>query len=74
MMVASLGRICGIRGTDHVYTTLPLYHSAGLLIGVGGCLEIGTYPTARVGGGRRDRDGWMDGEMGGEKEEEGERG
>uniref|UniRef100_A0A8B9SSN6 long-chain-fatty-acid--CoA ligase n=1 Tax=Anas platyrhynchos TaxID=8839 RepID=A0A8B9SSN6_ANAPL len=47
MMVASLGRICGIRGTDHVYTTLPLYHSAGLLIGVGGCLEIGATCVLR---------------------------
>ncbi|KAM9168521.1 long-chain fatty acid transport protein 2-like [Mergus octosetaceus] len=47
MMVASLGRICGIRGTDHIYTTLPLYHSAGLLIGVGGCLEIGATCVLR---------------------------
>ncbi|NXE02846.1 S27A2 synthetase, partial [Chaetorhynchus papuensis] len=36
MMVASLGRICGLRPDDVVYTTLPLYHSAGLLVGVGG--------------------------------------
>ncbi|KAI6060114.1 Very long-chain acyl-CoA synthetase [Aix galericulata] len=47
MMVASLGRICGVRGTDHIYTTLPLYHSAGLLIGVGGCLEIGATCVLR---------------------------
>ncbi|NWZ28343.1 S27A2 synthetase, partial [Asarcornis scutulata] len=47
LMVASLGRICGIRGTDHIYTTLPLYHSAGLLIGVGGCLEMGATCVLR---------------------------
>ncbi|OXB52144.1 UNVERIFIED_CONTAM: hypothetical protein H355_013040 [Colinus virginianus] len=39
MMVANLARICGLRSNDVVYTTLPLYHSAGLLIGVGGCFE-----------------------------------
>lgn len=42
MMVANLGRLCGLQPDDVVYTTLPLYHSAGLLIGVGGCFEVGT--------------------------------
>ncbi|ETE63506.1 Very long-chain acyl-CoA synthetase, partial [Ophiophagus hannah] len=27
--------------TDIIYTPLPLYHSAALLIGIGGCLEVG---------------------------------
>uniref|UniRef100_A0A8B9EPE5 long-chain-fatty-acid--CoA ligase n=1 Tax=Anser cygnoides TaxID=8845 RepID=A0A8B9EPE5_ANSCY len=48
MMVANLGRICGLRATDHIYTTLPLYHSAGLLIGVGGCLEVGATCVLRA--------------------------
>ncbi|NXH44579.1 S27A2 synthetase, partial [Dicaeum eximium] len=34
LMVASMGRICGLRPDDVVYTTLPLYHSAGLLVTV----------------------------------------
>lgn len=42
MMVANLGRLCGLQPDDVIYTTLPLYHSAGLLIGVGGCFEVGT--------------------------------
>ncbi|NXO01100.1 S27A2 synthetase, partial [Rhinopomastus cyanomelas] len=41
MLVASLAQVCGLRATDVVYTTLPLYHSAGLLIGLGGCIEVG---------------------------------
>lgn len=49
MMVANLARICGLRENDIVYTTLPLYHSAGLLIGVGGCLEVGMCPTSHGG-------------------------
>ncbi|XP_066427582.1 long-chain fatty acid transport protein 5 [Molothrus aeneus] len=47
MMVASLARICGLRPDDVVYTTLPLYHSAGLLVGLGGCLEVGATCVLR---------------------------
>ncbi|XP_062368518.1 long-chain fatty acid transport protein 5 isoform X1 [Cinclus cinclus] len=47
MMVASLGRICGLQANDVVYTTLPLYHSAGLLVGVGGCLDVGATCVLR---------------------------
>ncbi|KAM7026401.1 long-chain fatty acid transport protein 5 [Acridotheres tristis] len=47
MMVASLARICGLRADDVMYTTLPLYHSAGLLVGVGGCLDIGATCVLR---------------------------
>uniref|UniRef100_A0A8C3UZK4 long-chain-fatty-acid--CoA ligase n=1 Tax=Catharus ustulatus TaxID=91951 RepID=A0A8C3UZK4_CATUS len=47
LMVASLGRICGLRPDDVVYTTLPLYHSAGLLVGVGGCLDVGATCVLR---------------------------
>ncbi|NXN67347.1 S27A2 synthetase, partial [Himantopus himantopus] len=45
MMVANL---CGRRADDVIYTTLPLYHSAGLLIGVGGCFEVGATCVLRA--------------------------
>ncbi|CAM9110241.1 unnamed protein product [Bubo scandiacus] len=48
MMVANLGRLCGLRPDDVVYTTLPLYHAAGLLIGVGGCFEVGATCVLRA--------------------------
>ncbi|XP_072703718.1 long-chain fatty acid transport protein 5 [Ciconia boyciana] len=48
MMVANLGRLCGLRPDDVVYTTLPLYHSAGLLVGVGGCFEVGATCVLRT--------------------------
>ncbi|NXL03491.1 S27A2 synthetase, partial [Mesembrinibis cayennensis] len=48
MMVANLVRLCGLRPDDVIYTTLPLYHSAGLLIGVGGCMEVGATCVLRA--------------------------
>ncbi|XP_028940150.1 very long-chain acyl-CoA synthetase-like, partial [Antrostomus carolinensis] len=48
MLVANLGRLCGLRPDDVIYPTLPLYHSAGLLIGVGGCLEVGATCVLRA--------------------------
>ncbi|XP_075581610.1 long-chain fatty acid transport protein 2-like [Pelecanus crispus] len=48
MMVANLSRLCGLRPDDVIYTTLPLYHSAGLLIGVGGCFEVGATCVLRA--------------------------
>ncbi|XP_041338868.1 very long-chain acyl-CoA synthetase-like [Pyrgilauda ruficollis] len=48
MMVASLARMCGLRPDDVVYTTLPLYHSAGLLVGLGGCLDVGATCVLRA--------------------------
>ncbi|GAB0202168.1 bile acyl-CoA synthetase [Grus japonensis] len=48
MMVANLGRLCGLRPDDIIYTTLPLYHSAGLLIGLGGCFEVGATCVLRA--------------------------
>ncbi|XP_017695094.1 PREDICTED: bile acyl-CoA synthetase [Lepidothrix coronata] len=47
MMVASLACMCGLRRDDVVYTTLPLYHSAGLLVGLCGCLNIGATCALR---------------------------
>lgn len=31
----------GATADDIVYVTLPLYHSAASLLGVGGCIELG---------------------------------
>ncbi|XP_050174869.1 long-chain fatty acid transport protein 2-like [Myiozetetes cayanensis] len=47
MMAATLARMCGLRRDDIVYTTLPLYHSAGLLVGLGGCLDVGATCVLR---------------------------
>ncbi|XP_004835483.1 very long-chain acyl-CoA synthetase [Heterocephalus glaber] len=37
----------GLRGDDVVYTTLPLYHSAALLVGFHGCLVSGATMVLR---------------------------
>lgn len=33
----------GIKAHDVIYTTMPLYHSAALMIGLHGCIVIGTF-------------------------------
>ncbi|XP_053908293.1 long-chain fatty acid transport protein 2-like [Cuculus canorus] len=48
LLVANMGRLCGLRSDDVVYTTLPLYHSAALLVGLGGCLEVGATMALRT--------------------------
>ncbi|XP_068779533.1 long-chain fatty acid transport protein 5 isoform X2 [Struthio camelus] len=48
MLIANLPRLCGLRAEDVMYTVLPLYHSAALLIGLGGCLEVGATCVLRV--------------------------
>ncbi|KGL73489.1 Very long-chain acyl-CoA synthetase, partial [Tinamus guttatus] len=48
MMVANMGRLCGLRASDVLYTALPLYHSAALLVGLGGCLEVGATCVLRA--------------------------
>ncbi|XP_042330641.1 very long-chain acyl-CoA synthetase-like isoform X2 [Sceloporus undulatus] len=40
-IVAGMFRLCGVKPKDIIYCPLPLYHSAALLIGIGGCLEVG---------------------------------
>ena len=32
----------GCTPDDIIYITLPLYHSAASLVGIGGCIELGT--------------------------------
>ncbi|XP_038237053.1 bile acyl-CoA synthetase isoform X2 [Dermochelys coriacea] len=39
--------ISGVTAEDVIYTPLPLYHSAALLIGLGGCLEVGATCVLR---------------------------
>ncbi|XP_063157038.1 long-chain fatty acid transport protein 2-like [Candoia aspera] len=41
LMVSTIFSLCEINAKDIIYTPLPLYHSAALLIGIGGCLEVG---------------------------------
>ncbi|XP_074873897.1 long-chain fatty acid transport protein 5 [Carettochelys insculpta] len=40
-------RICGVTAADVIYTPLPLYHSAALTVGLGGCLEVGATCVLR---------------------------
>ncbi|XP_062471388.1 long-chain fatty acid transport protein 2-like [Pezoporus occidentalis] len=47
LAAASLARLCGVRPQDVVYTPLPLYHAAGLMVGLGGCIEIGATCVLR---------------------------
>ncbi|XP_060111941.1 long-chain fatty acid transport protein 5 [Heteronotia binoei] len=39
--MSSVFHLWGISPEDIVYTALPLYHTAGLVVGFGGCLEVG---------------------------------
>ncbi|XP_067874405.1 long-chain fatty acid transport protein 2-like [Heterodontus francisci] len=38
---------CGLLSNDVIYTTLPLYHSAGFLIGICGCIYLGATVILR---------------------------
>ena len=33
----------GCTTDDIIYITLPLYHSSGSLLGIGGCIELGKF-------------------------------
>lgn len=33
----------GCTADDIIYITLPLYHSSGALLGIGGCVELGKF-------------------------------
>ncbi|XP_075771230.1 long-chain fatty acid transport protein 5 [Pelodiscus sinensis] len=46
-MMASILNVCGVKPTDVIYTPLPLYHSAALLLGLGGSLEVGATCVLR---------------------------
>lgn len=41
--VMSMGflRLCGATASDNIYVTLPLYHMAASLLGIGGCIDLG---------------------------------
>uniref|UniRef100_A0A8C0GZU3 long-chain-fatty-acid--CoA ligase n=2 Tax=Chelonoidis abingdonii TaxID=106734 RepID=A0A8C0GZU3_CHEAB len=45
--IATMFYISGVKAEDVIYTPLPLYHSAALLIGLGGCLEVGATCVLR---------------------------
>lgn len=34
-------RMCGANKNDTIYLTLPLYHMAASLLGIGGCIDLG---------------------------------
>lgn len=38
--------VCGVTSEDIFYINLPLYHSAGFLIGMAGAIERGDHPAA----------------------------
>ncbi|XP_028558816.2 long-chain fatty acid transport protein 2-like [Podarcis muralis] len=41
LKVSHMFRMCGVTPKDIIYLPLPMYHSAALLLGTGGCLEVG---------------------------------
>ncbi|XP_044135708.1 very long-chain acyl-CoA synthetase-like isoform X1 [Bufo gargarizans] len=43
----TVAMLCGLTSEDVYYITLPLYHSAGLLIGVRGCMQTGATCVLR---------------------------
>lgn len=36
----------GCTTDDIIYITLPLYHSSGSLLGIGGCIELGKFSVS----------------------------
>ncbi|KAM4036155.1 long-chain fatty acid transport protein 2-like isoform 1-T2 [Anomaloglossus baeobatrachus] len=42
-----VGMLCGLTSEDVFYLTLPLYHSAGLLVGLRGCIQTGATCALR---------------------------
>ncbi|XP_053118383.1 long-chain fatty acid transport protein 2-like isoform X2 [Hemicordylus capensis] len=46
-LVSNMFRLCGALAKDIIYIPLPLYHSAALLLGIGGCLEVGATCVLR---------------------------
>ncbi|KAE8617467.1 hypothetical protein XENTR_v10009083 [Xenopus tropicalis] len=47
LMSSSLSTLAGVTSTDVVYIPLPLYHSAGMMIGVRGCIQKGACCVLR---------------------------
>ncbi|KAM9456243.1 long-chain fatty acid transport protein 6 [Clarias gariepinus] len=41
VMSMAFFRLCGVNQNDTIYLTLPLYHMAASLLGIGGCIELG---------------------------------
>ncbi|XP_077120079.1 long-chain fatty acid transport protein 2-like [Ranitomeya variabilis] len=47
LLSSSISTLAGISGNDVLYIPLPLYHSAGLMIGVRGCIQQGATCVLR---------------------------
>ncbi|XP_066506722.1 long-chain fatty acid transport protein 6 [Hoplias malabaricus] len=41
VMSMAFFRLCGANENDTIYLTLPLYHMAASLLGIGGCIDLG---------------------------------
>ncbi|XP_058267469.1 long-chain fatty acid transport protein 6 [Hemibagrus wyckioides] len=41
VMTMAFFRLCGANRNDTIYLTLPLYHMAASLLGIGGCIDLG---------------------------------
>ncbi|KAF7701291.1 long-chain fatty acid transport protein 6 [Silurus meridionalis] len=41
VMSMAFFRLCGVNKNDTIYLTLPLYHMAASLLGIGGCIDLG---------------------------------
>lgn len=41
LMSMAFFRMCGANENDTIYLTLPLYHMAASLLGIGGCIDLG---------------------------------
>ena len=41
-------KVCRLRSSDRLYCPLPLYHSSGLLLGLGACLQRGCTAVVRA--------------------------
>ena len=41
-------KVCQLRSSDRLYCPLPLYHSSGLTLGLGACLQLGCTTVIRA--------------------------
>ncbi|XP_041031292.1 very long-chain acyl-CoA synthetase-like [Carcharodon carcharias] len=46
-LIATFISGCGLSSNDVIYTSLPLYHSAASLVGIGGCICLGATVVLR---------------------------
>lgn len=58
-MAASLQMIAGVRSHDVIYLYLPLYHTAGFLMGLCGAIERGDFSLRNTSLVQRHRKGFQ---------------